>query len=200
MYEARQNKKKTRRQIEKSYKISSQHKSKMALQCTTIDLEANTRIITNKNTYIGKGKNNGGDVASVLRSIGNYVETRWIALLPSPGNPMGACAEPHALSDALQNVKDHERIESILQYPSIASKNEVIGGVHYNKGDVVPGCATCQQWASGIGDNGLENSYVKIPIDRTLEKQERTMKKYGRRNRQLGADFKEENIRTWSYW
>ena len=194
MYEARQNKEKTRRQIEKSYKISSQHKSKMALQRNTVDLEANTRIITNENTYTGKGKNDGGDVASVLQSIGNHIETRWIALLPSPSNPIGACAEPHALSAALQNVEDHERIESILQYPAIASKNEVIGGVHYNEGDVVPGCATCQQWAYGIGDDGLENSYVKIPIDRTLEKQERAMKKYGKRNRQLGADFRRYRV------
>ena len=169
----------------------------MAIQCASISLEANTRILTNKNMYTGKGENDGSDKNSILQIIGNHIETRWIALLPSPGNPMGACAEPHALANALQNVPKHERIESILQYPSIARKNEFIGNVYYNKGDVVPGCATCQQWASGIGDNGLENSYVKIPIDRTLEKQEIAMRKYGKRNKQLGADFKERNRRTW---
>lgn len=188
MYETILKNKIVDRKIDSPHKKHSQYK-KNVLQCT-VSLEAKTYVSTDKKGYEGIGSNNGADKDSVLQTIGNFAETRWITYLPSPANPLGACAEPHALAQSLQNVKEDERIESILQYPAIAQKEEMVGGIKYNKNDIVPGCATCQQWAPGLGDNG-QNSYVKIPIDRSRERVEKAMIKYQERNRQLGADIKE---------
>ncbi len=190
MYEARQNKEKVSRQIEKSYNYSLQYKSKKVLQCTDKGLHARTTIYTNQNRYDGEGNNNGTDKDSVCETIKGREETFRIGDLPQQDNPMGACAEPHALANALDAIPKEEKILSVLQYPALATKDEKINGVFYKKGAVVPGCRTCKQWANGIGDNGQPESYVKIHIDKSMEKREKLMKKFGKRNRQLGVDFK----------
>lgn len=182
--------------IDNRYFTSFQKDLKSIIQCKG-ELNATTLInISNGSQYLGFGQNDGSDTDSVNKKIGMHFETRWIATLPSPGNPMGACAEPHSLSDALDNMPQGSRIDSILQYPAIATKPCRIGGIDYNKGEIVRACATCQQWSPDLGS---DNGYVKVKLDRRREKKENEIHKFRRVNRALGYDYKMKKMKDfWS--
>ena len=182
--------------IDNRYSTSFQKELKSIIQCKG-ELNATALIKTSDGTeYSGFGKNDGSDTDSVNKNIGMHFETRWIATLPSPSNPMGACAEPHSLSDALNKISQGSRIDSILQYPAIATRPCRIGGVDYNKGEMVPACATCQQWSPNLGN---DNKYVKVQLDRRREKEEHEMHKFKRVNRALGYDYKMKKMEDfWS--
>lgn len=159
MYEVRQNKEKVNRTI------GSSGRGNIA-QFKKVLLEATTAILTNKGEHKGKGRN--GSKNGIIAEISKHNETEWIAKLPnaSGGNMMGVCAEPHALAAALNDVKDDEKINSVLQFPAIALKNEKVGGIEYHQNEAVLGCNTCQQWAPNIGKNKSKDS-VSVELNKT---------------------------------
>ena len=171
MYEARQNKEKVSRRIEGGSREN-------VAQFTKVRLIAKTTISTDKNnSHTAEGQNNGQDKDEIVTTIASRNETNYIAEMPKVANPMGACAEPHALAAALKKVDEKERIKYIWQYPAIADKPAKVDGIRYKRGDVVPGCATCKQWAPGLGDDGNENSYVKVCVNNSLDKAKRDTEK-----------------------
>lgn len=127
-------------------------------------------IVRDKNkffykVFLGEGGSDAdsrGDVIDIFTSFGlrKLADIRQAA----NGNPPGQCAEPHAIADALKDLRretkkySYYRIDKItVDQARVMNPNNSMNNRGIKRGDVMPRCTTCAQWVPGIR---ISDSYL----------------------------------------
>mgnify|MGYP000078413012 CR=1 FL=1 len=185
MYEARQNKEKVSRTISGSgmaRQMVNMKKNETILNTiqryfgkpdSTVVCNASVRIIAKKKSksrpfhekFLGEGGSDTDSRGSVINTFTRFGLTNLANVNQAiHGNPPGQCAEPHAIADALNDLRSKEKlyfryeINNIdVESARVANPTTAMINRGYQKGNIMPRCTTCAQW---VPDNHVLNFYL----------------------------------------
>ncbi len=174
MYEARQYKEKVNRTISGSGMARQMVKMKKAETVlntiqgyfgkpdSTVMCNASVHVEFKKNNknrsfhekFLGEGGSDAKSKETVINTFKRFGLNKLANITTAQnGNPPGQCAEPHAIADALNDLKSkekeysHYKITNIdVEQARIANPTNAMINQGRQKGNIMPRCATCAKW------------------------------------------------------
>lgn len=161
MYEERQNKEKISRRIDAAGGRAGQRfmaNSNRTIQChmgksptdTGFVCSCTSDVYYKINKQYGHSKGTGGNDRNSKSEVLNiFIDHGLMALknIPEKTNPLGQCAEPHSVADALKKIPKKADVQEIN-----------VSNAKMKNGDTKPRCETCKQW---IANNEVKKKLLR---------------------------------------